>query len=174
MEGYDGCFQKEYFSGSAPSGAKMDGCVQEIWLDCAAVAGNYRIYPLWYGTEKLNHMEEELQQMVQGHLEAALSAYDGIDMRSANVEGVILPTMQEHLCYAQALDNAITNMFGAENEMFPAEVHQIFLNAMDEYRRAAKTGQSADRGRDTLDTFAEELRNTMTRHFDARGDLVQE
>jgi len=152
------------------------------WLDACRKFGLIALLSLaitgfiLFGTaqKKLNHMEEELQQMVQGHLEAALSAYDGIDMRSANVEGVILPTMQEHLCYAQALDNAITNMFGAENEMFPAEVHQIFLNAMDEYRRAAKTGQSADRGRDTLDTFAEELRNTMTRHFDARGDLVQE
>ena len=122
---------------------------------------------------KLAKVRGDLQQMTMEQIDGAMSAYGGIDLRSANVEGNILPAMRKHFYYAQSLDNAVVILFGDKYEIFDDGIFQEFEDALKQYDQLNKRGQSTAPARAMLDECMKKLSSSLSARFDARGNLVR-
>lgn len=121
---------------------------------------------------RLAETQDILAAAIQSDLNDALDSYAGIDRKSANLSGDILPTMRRHMYSAYEMDKILVETFGAEYSMLDAERYASFEAIMNRFDQLIAAGQSPDPAKETLAACMNDLKNSLAGRFTAEGNLL--
>ena len=121
---------------------------------------------------QLNETQDILAASIQSDLSDALNSYEGIDRKSADLAGDILPTMRTHMYAAYEMNRILVETFGEEYSMLDAAQYESFEAVMNRFDQLLAAGQSTDPAKETLAACMNDLKNSLAGRFTAEGDLL--
>lgn len=131
-----------------------------------AVSGRSRLQT------QLSETQDILAASVQSNITKAMNSYEGINRKSADLSGDILPTMRRHLYAAYGMNRVLVETFGEEYSMIESTQYEQFENIMDQFDRLIASGQSTDPAKESLALCMEDMKNSLTNRFTAEGSLL--
>ena len=109
-----------------------------------------------------NGVGEELYRNL--HLFA--SSFEGVALVGSDVEGTILPAMQDYFVAARALDAAITQAYGVRYTVLTGGVDTAIAAAFDAYDEAFRTGKSPDDATRSMGACVDAVKQILLTRFD--------
>lgn len=128
------------------------------------------------GRNRLNTQLCEAREMmaasIQTDMNQAFSSYDGINRKSADLQGDILPAMRQHMYAANSMNKVLSETFGKEYSMIDKELYDSFQAIMEEFDKQLSAGQSTESAKEQLVACMNGMVAELGNRFGADGLLL--
>lgn len=121
---------------------------------------------------QLNETQDMLAASIQSDMSKALNSHEGINRKSADLPGEILPTMRRHMYAAYEMNRVLTETYGEDYSMLDSDQYDSFESIMDELDQLIAAGQSTDPAKEQLAICMENLKMSLSNRFTAEGSLL--
>ncbi len=122
--------------------------------------------------EQLLETREMMASSIQSDMSRALDSYGGINRKSADLQGDILPTMRQHMYAANSMNKVLTETYGEEYSMIDKELYDSFQAIMEEFDKRLSAGQSTESAKEQLIACMNGMTAELGNRFGADGLLL--
>lgn len=147
-------------------------------LAAAAVAGVVIVVSLCISISNYRNIHgrytaarSQLGEAVYQNLFLMLRRGEELTLPGADVQGQVLPAMEEYFAVASALDASLQESYGARYAVLSTENREALQSAFGAYQAALKGGLSTDGALAQMTAALEQTQATLAERFDDAGHL---
>ena len=120
----------------------------------------------------LTETREIMAACIQSDMSKALSCFETIDRKSADLSGEVLPTLRLHMYSANSMNHLLTETFGEKYSVIDDEQYDVFQSIMDQFDQLLAAGQSTDPAKDELTACMTAFQKALVSRFSTEGNLL--
>lgn len=121
---------------------------------------------------QLDLNRKQLSEHIQSELNLAVRAFDEVDLPTANLEESIIPAMRLHLYAADAMNDVLSSVYGADASIFTSDLYRNIVMALDAIEASRKAGQTTNNDLAALKEFMAQLESDMNTKFQSVNLLM--
>lgn len=121
---------------------------------------------------QLDEAREMMAASIQSDVQQALSSYESIGRKSADLQNDVLPALRRHMHSAYAMNRVLTETFGEEYSMIDDDLYENFENSMQQFDSLLSAGQSTDPAKEILTACMDGMKIALNNRFTDDGNLL--